>query len=190
MFSTYVIVVVYVLCANNCLHTILNKDWLIVKKEWSDSFMNKWEVRIGFGLPPVLTSLACAVPPLFLEMYNNGRIHCMTIPYPATCINHDDIECTRGGALVLQTIGFAYALICNLVIILFMGLLVYEIYSQERRRDRYSAATHEVQRTYTRKAAWQGIRYTGAFTLAYVWMYIFMVSFHTILIFICNAAAC
>ena len=79
----------------------------------------------------------------------------MTIPYPATCINHDDIECTRGGALVLQTIGFAYALICNLVLILFMGLLVYEIYSQERRRDRYSAETHEVQRTYTRKAAWQ-----------------------------------
>lgn len=155
------------------------KDWLIVHRGWSDDVMKKWKIRLVFCLPPPIASLAFAVPPLFFGMYNEGRIHCTLIPYPKSCVMHADIECTRGAnAIIPQLITFAYALVCNLVIVVFMGLIVYAVYSKEKKCDRYIRGNdvegRKASRTYTRKSARQGLRYTGAFIAAYVWLYIFM----------------
>ena len=101
-------------------------------------------------------------------------------PYPAKCLLHTNIECTRGGdaAVWMQLAGFLYAMVCNFIIVIFMALLVYVVYSQEKQGDRYVTASEDgerrVSRTYTTKAAWQGVRYSGAFIVAYVWLYAFM----------------
>jgi len=155
------------------------QDWLIVQRGWSDDVMKKWKIRLAFCLPPPIFSLGFAVPPLFYGMYNDGRIHCTLIPYPKGCLIHADIECTRGeNAIIPQIVTFAYALACNLVIVVFMLLIVYAVYSKEKRCDRYNRENdterRRASRKYTRKSAWQGLRYTGAFIVSYVWLYIFM----------------
>ena len=81
-----------------------------------------------------------------------GNVHCTIMPYPASCF-FNDTECIRGGnARALQLTKNGYALICGLAIIVFMSLLVYAVYSQEKKGDRYAVSSQHVTRTYTRKA--------------------------------------
>ena len=102
--------------------------WLIVKWNLSEEMMSRWKIQLVFGLPPILISLGFSLAPLFLEMYT-------IMPYPASCF-FNDTDCTRGGnARALQLTKNGYALICGLAIIVFMSLLVYEVYSQKRRRE-------------------------------------------------------
>lgn len=126
--------------------------WLIVKWNLSEEMMSRLKIQLAFGLPPILISLGFSLAPLFLEMYNIGKIHCTIMPYPASCF-FNDIECTRGGnARALQLTKNGYALICGLAIVVFMSLLVYAVYSQEKKGDRYAVSSQHVTRTYTRKA--------------------------------------
>jgi len=126
--------------------------WLIVKWNLSEEMMSRWKIRLTFGLPPILISLGFSLAPLFLEMYNIGRIHCTLMPFPSSCF-FNDTECTRGGnARALQLTKNGYALVCGLAIIVFMSLLVYAVYSQEKKGDRYAVSSQHVTRTYTRKA--------------------------------------
>ena len=149
-------------------------DWLIVQKSWSNDTMKKWKIRLAFILPPVIVAFVVAIPPLFYEMYNTARITCTIMPYPKACYLNADVECTRGAnAPTVQIITFFYAMVCNVIIIIFMAMIIYAVYSKEKRGDRYSP-DGTTTRTYTRKAAKQGVRYSSAFTLAYVWLYVFM----------------
>jgi len=142
--------------------------------------MKQCNIRLAFILPPAIIALVASILPFFFEMYNEARIHCMVMPYPKSCLLHTNIECTRGGdaAVWMQLIGFLYALVCNFIIVIFMALLVYAVYSQEKQGDRYVTTSEDggrrVSRTYTHKAAWQGVRYSSAFIVAYVWLYAFM----------------
>ena len=150
--------------------------WLIVKRGWSD---DRWSIKALFGVPPILISFVLSLIPIFTEMYNPARIHCFVNTYPAGCaVDGDASDCLRGGhnTQLLQSLSFAYALACNLIIIVFMGLLVFVVYSQEKKGDKYLAKGQAKKRDNTIDTAWQGVRYTGAFTLAYLTVYIFMVS--------------
>lgn len=152
--------------------------WLIVKRGWSD---DRWSIKALFGVPPILISFVVSLIPIFTDMYNPARIHCFVNTYPAGCaVDGDASDCLRGGhnTQLLQSLSFAFALACNLVIIIFMGLLVFVVYSQEKKGDKYLAKGQAKKRDNTIDTAWQGVRYTGAFVLAYLWVYIFMVSEH------------
>lgn len=97
-------------------------------------------------------------------------------PYSPGCDLDPNVECTRGeSARLVQTIQFGYTFACNFFIVTFIALLVHSVYSIERRGDAYLSAGQERNRKNTKETAWQGIRYIGGFTLAYLWTYIFMV---------------
>lgn len=74
---------------------------------------------------------------------------------------------------------YLYAFICNIIIVAFMVLLVCNVYSQEKKRDRYTTEGEQNKRDTTIKTAWQGVRYAGAITIPYIPFYVWMVSWFT-----------
>ena len=96
-------------------------------------------------------------------------------PYPNGCDENPNEECHRGeSARLVQTVEFAYSMACNVVIIIFMILLAYSVYSQERRGDAYLTVGQRKNRRQTYKTAWQGFRFVLAFTVPHIALYIFM----------------
>ncbi len=151
--------------------------FLIVRRGWTKHDWEKKRIKAAFLLPPVIVSLAFSVPPLFYQMYNPAApVMCMLAAYPPGCDDEDsDVQCTRGqNALLAQQIELLYALICNLVIIIFMGLLVLSVYSTEKKGDKYLSKGQATKRDNTIETAWQGVRYGGAITVPFVPLYVFL----------------
>lgn len=165
---------VYFLTAYAGLGTLY---FLIVRRGWTKNDWEKKRIRAAFLLPPVFVSLAFSVPPLFYQMYNpTPPVMCMLGAYPPSCDEEDsDVQCTRGqNALLAQQIELLYALICNLVIIIFMGLLVLSVYRTEKKGDKYLSKGQAKKRDNTIETAWQGVRYGGAITVPFVPLYVFL----------------
>ena len=165
---------VYFLTAYGGLGTLY---FLIVRRGWTKNDWEKKRIKAAFLLPPVIVSLAFSVPPLFYQMYNpNAPVMCMLNQYPPGCDEEDsDVQCTRGqNALLAQQIELLYALICNLVIIIFMGLLVLSVYRTEKKGDKYLSKGQAKKRDNTIETAWQGVRYGGAITVPFVPLYVFL----------------
>ena len=115
-----------------------------------------------------------AVPPLFYEMYNPTFPYCTLNEYPPGCEWNPNVPCTRGeNAVIAGQITLMYALVCNLVIIVFMGLLVFAVYFQEKKSDKYLSIGQLKKRDNTRDTAWQGVRYAAAITVPYLPLYVF-----------------
>lgn len=148
--------------------------YLIVKRRsWNDDYMKQRKIRLLFLLPPIVISLVFATVPLFYEMYNVAIVFCYLSAYPAGC--NEDNSCIRGTkAGPVQTLEFAYTMLCNVVIIICMVMLVHHVKKIESRGDRYAGGGATRSRVQTQKAYWQGFRYIGGFTLAYGCVYIFM----------------
>ena len=53
-------------------------------------------------------------------------------------------------------------------------MLIFTVFNQERKADKYLTKGQAKKRDLTRKTVWQGIRYVVAFIMAYLFMYIFM----------------
>ena len=150
---------------------------LIVRRGWTKHDWEKKKIKAAFLLPPVIVSLAFSVPPLFYQMYNpTPPVMCMLDQYPPYCeTEFSDEQCTRGkNALLAQQIELLYALICNLAIIIFMGLLVLSVYRTEKKGDKYLSKGQAKKRDNTIETAWQGVRYGGAITLPFVPLYVFL----------------
>ena len=147
--------------------------YLIVKRRsWNDDYMKQRKIRLLFLLPPIVISLVFATVPLFYEMYNVAIVFCYLAAYPPGC--DEDNSCVRGTkAGPVQTFQFAYTMICNVVIVVFMLMLVHHVKKVESRGDKYAGGATR-SRVQTQKAYWQGFRYIGGFTLAYGCVYIFM----------------
>ncbi len=151
--------------------------FLIVRRGWTKHDWEKKRIKAAFLLPPVIVSAAFSVPPLFYQMYNpSPPMMCMLNQYPPFCEEEDsDVQCTRGqNALLAQQIELLYALICNLVIIIFMGLLVLSVYRTEKKGDKYLSKGQAKKRDNTIETAWQGVRYGGAITVPYVPLYVWL----------------
>ena len=134
--------------------------------------MKRIKIRLLFLLPPIVVGLFLSVAPLFYQMYNVTLVFCYLAPYPPGCVGD---ECTRGPhAKHVQTAQFVYTLVCNVIIIIFMLLLVHHVRKTESKADKYAGGGRN-SRKQTDKAYWQGFRYIVGFTVAYVWIYIFMV---------------
>mmetsp|Transcript_31777 Transcript_31777/g.66820 ORF Transcript_31777/g.66820 Transcript_31777/m.66820 type:complete len:293 (+) Transcript_31777:391-1269(+) len=161
--------------SNLFIYGIYHTDWLIVNFGWTETRLSKWRLRLAFLLPPIIISFGLAIPPLFLGMYNSGISYtCFIFPYPFECEDRPEVECTRGqGAWAYWSSYWLYALLCNLVIIMFVSLLIFSVFKTERKTDKYLTKGQDKRRVNTIKTAWQGIRYIGAFMLAYISLYIF-----------------
>jgi hypothetical protein len=103
-----------------------------------------------------------------MEMYNPGNFTCTICDYPYGCANTNKVDCERGeGALNYLTFSMGYIFLCNVIIVTFVSMLVYEIFNQERKTDRYLTPGQERRRANTKKTTRQGLRYIGAYFLAY-----------------------
>ena len=56
---------------------------------------------------------------------------------------------------------------CAVIMITFVCLLVYEIYQQEKRTDRFLTRSQEQRRVNTSKTAWWGIQFVGVYFFSY-----------------------
>ena len=145
--------------------------------------MDKEEVgeemdSMSFLLPPLLAALCFSVPPLFLQIYNPLLFTCFLTPYRWDC-NDLDIPCTRGsahgsitGLNITRDVLYFYMLVGNTAVILFMGLLIFAIYKQEKKSDSYLTEGQEKNRKNTRSTAWQGFRFSAAYFVPYVIYYV------------------
>ncbi len=151
--------------------------WLIVRHGWTKKQMEKKGIRLSFLLPPLLVALCFSVPPLFLQMYNPYNYTCFIMSSPYSC-NDADIPCTRGsyhGTQVSRTVLYGYLLFGNTAVVLFMGLLIFAVYKQEKNSDRYLTEGQEKNRKNTNRTAWQGVRFSAAYFVPYLIYYIWFV---------------
>ena len=154
----------------------------MVRRGWTKNQMKTNKMRIGFLLPPVIVSLAMAVPPLFYQMYNPSLLNCSLNIYPNDCEYNEDVQCTRGvNAILAQYAALLYSLLCNLIVIVFMILLIWSVYNQEKKSDKYLSKGQSKKRDYTIDTAWQGVRYAAALTIPFTPSYVFAgyALFHT-----------
>lgn len=148
---------------------------MIVHFGWTESRLSKLRLRLFFTLTPFIIALGLAIPPLFLEMYNySGLFSCFIAPYPLDCEWRADVDCIRGqGAWNYWDAFCGYCFVANVIIAAFVVLLVYTVFKQERTTDKYLTPGQARRRDNTTKTAWQGLRYVGAFFLAYFTLFIF-----------------
>lgn len=103
-----------------------------------------------------------------MGMYNPGNFTCTICDYPYGCVSTDKVDCERGeGALNYLTFSMGYIFLCNVLIVTFVSMLVCKIFKQERKTDRYLTPGQERRRANTKKTTRQGLRYIGAYILAY-----------------------
>ena len=142
---------------------------LSVKHNWSENKMSNIRFRMYFILPPTIISLIFAVPPLFFEMYNwAGLYSCFLAPYPIDCGHEGYPDCERGhGGWAYQDGYWIYCMVLTVIIIICVIMLILTVFSQERKHDKYLTPGQERRRVNTNKTIWQGMRYIGAFVLAY-----------------------
>lgn len=123
-----------------------------------------------FILSPMMIALGLAIPPLFLGMYNYpaDRFICAICDYPYGCTASDEVDCERGeGGVTYSNYSHGYTVFCAVIMITFICMLVYEIYQQEKRIDRFLTSGQEQRRINTIKTAWRGIQYIGVYLFSY-----------------------
>eukprot|EP00984_Skeletonema_dohrnii_P000290 scaffold95_cov93-Skeletonema_dohrnii-CCMP3373.AAC.1 len=148
----------------------------MVRRGWTKNQLKSNKIRAAFLLPPVIAALLMSVPPLFYQMYNPAVFQCSLNQYPSDCEFNPDVPCTRGeNALIAQRATLMYALVCNLIVIVFIVLLILSVYSQEKKSDKYLFKGQEKNRDNTTSTAWQGVRYAAALTIPYTPLYVFLV---------------
>ena len=69
---------------------------------------------------------------------------------------------------------FSYVLLGNLAIVVFICLLVYTVYKQEKKSDQYLSEGQAKNRKNTINTAWQGVRYSSAYFLTYFMSYVIL----------------
>ena len=164
-------------CIQLLLGACLITDFFIVRHGWTTDQMKKNKILVTFLLPPFITSIAVAVPPLFYDLYNPIGRYCTVVPYPFSCFQESG-SCIRGeNGIIVLSLTYCYVFVCNLAVIVFMGLLVFSVYSQEKKIDQYMTEGEKNKRDTAIKTAWQGVRYAAAITIPNIPPYIYIVSF-------------
>eukprot|EP00984_Skeletonema_dohrnii_P010008 scaffold3867_cov115-Skeletonema_dohrnii-CCMP3373.AAC.8 len=150
--------------------------WLMVQPGWAQSKMKRKGIRYGFTLPPVLIGLCAAIPPIFFGFYNPTLFNCfLNDRTPDSCDGNPEVACTRGDqADYAQIAVFSYVLLGNLVLVVFICLLVYAVYKQEKKSDQYLSKGQAKNRKNTINTAWQGVRYSSAYFLTYFMSYVIL----------------
>ncbi len=103
-------------------------------------------------------------------MYNYPRyvFTCYLSESPYSCELSDAVDCERGDGAREYIYGcIAFVLFCNVVIAMVVSVLVFDIFYQEKKIDRFLTQGQEQSRVMTVKTAWQGLYYIGAYNAAY-----------------------
>ena len=140
--------------------------WLILHWGWTTNKMEQRRVRFSFLLPPIFVSLCFAVPPLFFDMYNPMIHNCTLI----ACQNDQCAHVSKN--TIVQAVLYCYVLLGNIIVVVFMGLLIFAVHRQEKKFDRYLAKGQGKNRKNTSKTAWQGVRFSAAFVVTYLMYYV------------------
>lgn len=108
-------------------------------------------------------------------IYNIALFNCFLQEIPQDCEDDPDVDCVRGNkALKAQIAVFSYVLLGNVAVILFICLLVYVVYKQEKKTDRYLSNGQATNRKNTMNTAWQGVRYSSAYFVTYLISYVLL----------------
>lgn len=134
-------------------------DWLIVHLGWTESRMSMTRVQLLFFLPPLIISLGLATPATFLGMYNPFRSErCGLTTSPYMCDETHAVECNRGdGAWIYWLVYSTFLIMCNVLVVVFASLLIYQVINQERKGDKFLMRGQETRRTNSFATGWQGI---------------------------------
>ena len=141
---------------------------MIVRCGWNDKDGSK--VRLPFTLIPFLISIVTAVAPLFGQNYNyNGGYSCYISGAPPGCEFDPNPQetCVRGAQarMMLIIAGLLPVVIAFFIVFIAVLLLIYTVYVQERKMDRYQRSGRN--RKLTMESFQQGIFYIGAFTISW-----------------------
>jgi hypothetical protein len=103
-------------------------------------------------------------------MYNYTRYaySCYLSESPYSCELSDGVDCERGDGAREYIYGcLSLVLFCSIIITIVVSMLVYEIFYQEKKIDRFLTQGQEQRRVMTIKTAWQGLYYIGAYNASY-----------------------
>ena len=82
------------------------------------------------------------------------------------CEENPEVECVRGlGAWRFWDNYWVIASICNIIVIIFAGLLVYSVFRREQVTDKYLTKGMEKKRVHTMKTAWHTTIHSDILTL-------------------------
>ena len=120
----------------------------------------------------ILLSCSCCLA--FLQY--NGSFFCDITPSPYSC-NYPDSEvtCTRGlhARQFLLYLGVIPVMVAFVIIIAAVGVLIYSVFKQEQRMDRYQRQGMSHNRQMTNQTARQGMYYIGAFAIVWIPWYVY-----------------
>ncbi len=131
-------------------------------------------VRLHFFLPSLIISLGLATPATFLGMYNPFRSErCSLTASPYMCDVTHAVKSNRGdGAWIYWLVYSTFLIMCNVLVVVFVSLLICQVFNQERKGDRFLMRGQETRRTNTIATGWQGIRYVDALMFTMIPTYV------------------
>jgi len=147
----------------------------MVAYSWTERKTQRLTIRFFFLGLSIIIAVGFATPLLFLQMYNfSGVYSCSIEEYPLNCDIDPDKVCERGteGAKQWQLALTVGVLVCTFIIIVSMSLLVKNVYSQERKNDRYLSEGQKKHRELTHKTLWQAIRYFLVYFISNLPLYV------------------
>ena len=106
---------------------------------------------------------------------NTALFNCFLTEKPYGCDENPEVECDRGEkAVVAQIAVFSYVLLGNVAVVVFIILLIYCVYKQEKILDQYLSKGQLKTRKNTINTAWQGVRYSSAYFVTYFTSYVIL----------------
>jgi hypothetical protein len=88
-----------------------------------------------------------------MTIYNNTlSFPCGIVESPQYCHQSNEVGCKRGeGTWTYLLVSIGYAMFCNIIIVPFVTMLIYENFNQEQTIDKYLTRGHEQRWVYTKK---------------------------------------
>jgi hypothetical protein len=77
------------------------------------------------------------------------------------------------GVVHTQIVLYGYLLFGNIVVIIFIGLMIFAVSRQENKSVRYLIRGQGKNQKKTRSTAWQGVRFSAAYLVPYLMYYVF-----------------
>jgi len=98
---------------------------------------------------------------------------CALTASPYKCDVTDEVKCNKGDdAWIYYRVYSTFLIMCNVPIIVFTSLLIYQVFNQERKGDWFMMRGQETRRMNTIATGWQGIRYVNALMFTMIPTYV------------------
>jgi len=138
---------------------------LMVQYNWKESRLQKLEPYMHASA--VIVGLSTAFTGLFLDLYNPAKLWCWIASFPEGCNGEG---CKRGQYALIYRWAIFYGPIWGAIVAVaaIMCTMYLTVRQQETRNNTYAPEGIECNRKYSRKVAFQGMLYVGAFFITFV----------------------